>query len=100
MILAVRDSVVIGNVVMGILSNTGAANTLVRVAIDRTSVVGSATGVASTGNGDITIGSSLVTGNSIGVKFTAPATLRTYKTNQMRGNIVDNGTFSDIIPLE
>ena len=100
MTLAVRDSVVIGNVVTGILSNTGASNILVRVVIDRTTVAGSATGVVSTGNGDVTIGSSHVVGNSTGVRFTAPATLRTYKTNQIRGNIVDNGTFSDIIPLE
>jgi hypothetical protein len=98
--LAVRDSAVIGNVVTGILSNTGAANALVRVVIDRTTVAGSATGVASTGNGDVTIGFSHVTGNSTGVRFTAPATLRTYQTNQIRGNIVDNGTFSDIIPLQ
>jgi hypothetical protein len=63
-------------------------------------VTGNATGVVSTGNGDITIGFSQVTGNSTGVRFTAPATLRTYQTNQIRGNILDNGTFSDIIPLE
>jgi hypothetical protein len=100
MILAVRDSVVVGNAVTGIVSNTSAANTLVRVAIDRTTVTGNATGVVSTGNGDITIGFSQVTGNSTGVRFTAPATLRTYQTNQIRGNILDNGTFSDIIPLE
>jgi hypothetical protein len=100
MILAVRDSAVVGNAVTGILSNTSAANTLVRVAIDRTTVTGNATGVVSTGNGDVTIGFSQVTGNSTGVRFTAPATLRTYQTNQIRGNIVDNGTFSDIIPLE
>jgi hypothetical protein len=36
MTVAVRDSAVIGNVVTGILSNTGAANALVRVVIDRT----------------------------------------------------------------
>jgi hypothetical protein len=100
MTLAVRDSVVIGNVVTGILSNTGPANTLVRVVIDRTTVAGSATGVVSSGNGDVTIGFSHVVGNSTGVRFTAPATLRTYQTNQMRGNIVDNGTFSDVIRLE
>ena len=98
--LAVRDSAVIGNVVTGILSNTGTANALVRVAIDRTTVTGSATGVVSAGTGDITIGFSHVVANSTGVRFTAPATLRTYQTNQIRGNIVDNGTFSDIIPLE
>jgi hypothetical protein len=100
MTLAVRDSVVIGNVVTGILSNTGPANTLVRVVIDRTTVTGSATGVVSSGNGDVTIGFSHIVGNSTGVRFTAPATLRTYQTNQMRGNIVDNGTFSDVIRLE
>jgi hypothetical protein len=100
MTLAVRDSVVIGNAVTGILSNTAAANTLVRVVIDRTTVAGSTTGVVSAGTADITIGSSHVVGNSTGVRFTAPATLRTYLTNQLRGNIVDNGTFSDRIPLE
>jgi hypothetical protein len=42
-----------------------------------------------------------VVGNSTGMKFTAPAPLRTYQTNQIRGNnIVDNGTFSDIIPFD
>jgi hypothetical protein len=101
MVFALRDSAVSGNVVMGVSANAGAGTTPARIVIDRTAVLGSTTGVSSTGSGaDITIGYSVVSGNTTGVSFTAPATLRTYTSNQLRGNTFNNGTFSGSIPLE
>ena len=91
----------IGNVVIGISVNAATATTPARIVVDRTTVLGSTTGISSTGSGaDVTLGYSVVSGNTTGVSFTAPATLRTYTTNQLRGNIVSNGTFSGPIPLE
>ncbi len=96
-----RDSVVDGNVVAGVSVTSAAGNTPSRVAIDRTTVVGSSTGVSSTGSGaDITIGFSMVSANTTGLSFIAPAELRSYQTNQIRGNIVSNGASSSVIPLE
>jgi len=98
--LVLRDSVVAGNVSTGVAVTT-AGGTPSRVAIDRSSVIGSATGITSTGSGaDVTIGQSMVSANNLGLSFTAPAQLRSYQTNQIRGNITDNGVPSSTIPQE
>jgi hypothetical protein len=99
--VVLRDSVVVGNAVTGVLVTTAAGNTPSRIAIDRTTVAGSNTGVSSTGSGaDITIGFSMVSANNTGLSFIAPAELRSYQTNQIRGNILNNGASSSVIPLE
>ena len=96
--VVLTDSVVDGSLV-GVSVLGG--NTPSRIAIDRTTVVGSNTGVSSTGTGaDVTIGYSLVSANNTGLSFTAPAELRSYQTNQIRGNILSNGASSSVIPLE
>jgi hypothetical protein len=98
--VVLRDSIVAGNTVTGV-SVTSAAGRTTRIAIDRTTVVGSSTGISSSGSGaDITIGLSMVSANTTGLSFTAPAELRSYQTNQFRGNIVTNGAPSSLIPPE
>jgi hypothetical protein len=96
-----RDSAVAGNIVAGTSVMTTAGHTPSRIAIDRTTVIGSTTGVSSTGSGaDVTIGLSMVSANNTGLSFTAPAEIRSYQTNQFRGNIVSNGAPSSLIPQE
>jgi hypothetical protein len=91
-----RDSVVAGVSVV-----TTGNNTPSQIVIDRTTVVGNTTGVSSTGGGaDVTIGLSMVSGNSTGLSFTDPAQIRSYRTNQFRGNLVNNGAPSSSIPEE
>jgi hypothetical protein len=99
--VVLRDSVVAGNIVAGVSVTSARGNTPSRIAIDRTTVVGNTTGVSSTGGGaDVTIGFSMVSANTTGLRFIAPAELRSYQTNQIRGNIADNGASSSVIPLE
>jgi hypothetical protein len=98
--VVLRDSVVAGNIVTGV-SVASAAGRATRIAIDRTTVLGNSTGVSSTGSGaDITIGLSMVSANTTGLSFTAPAEIRSYQTNQFRGNSVSNGQPSSLIPTE
>jgi hypothetical protein len=40
------------------------------------------------------------TGSGTGITFTAPAQIRSYQTNQLRGNLVANGSPSSTFPLE
>jgi hypothetical protein len=99
--VALRDSILAGNIVTGALVTSAAGKTPSRITIDRTTVVGSSTGVSSTGSGaDVTIGLSMVSANNTGMSFTAQAEIRSYQTNQFRGNFVINGAPSSLIPQE
>jgi nitrous oxidase accessory protein NosD len=98
---SISESIASGNAMNGVKGTSAAGKAPTRIVVSHLTVTGNATGISSTGQGsDITLGYSNVNGNTTGVSFTAPAELRTYQTNQVRGNNVTNGTFSSTIPLE
>jgi hypothetical protein len=85
----------------GVRSSTLSGKAPTRVVVSHSSSTSNATGLNATGNGaDLTVAYSEISDNATGVSFTAPAQLRTYSTNQLRGNNVTNGTFSSTVPLE
>jgi hypothetical protein len=98
--IALRNSNASGNTFNGITAIAAAGKPPVEIIVDRTMVQGNNNGISSTGTGaDITLGYSVVTGNNLGLTFTAPATLRSYQSNQLRANLA-NGASSGTIPLE
>lgn len=99
--VAVRDSISVGSSVNGVAVVTAAGKAPARASIDRTLIIGNtANGVLTSGSGaDATLAYSVVTGNGTGTGFAAPATLRTYGTNQLKDNISD-GLTSGPVPLQ
>ena len=99
--IVLRNSVASGNAINGIKVAAAAGKAGTRVIIDHSAAATNNTGVSSSGQGaDITIAYSVVTGNNTGLAFTAPGEIRSYQTNQLRGNTTTNGSSSTTIPLE
>jgi hypothetical protein len=99
--IVLHSSEVSGNSFNGVAAVSAANKAPVEIVVDRTVVEGNNNGISSTGSGaDITLGSSIVTGNNVGLAFTAPAAIRSYQTNELRGNITSNGASSSTIPPE
>jgi hypothetical protein len=89
------DSLVAGNGT-GVLASGGPGPVGIQVA--RSSVVNNATGLNSLGAAFLITSNTLISGNTTGVSFTAPALLQTYKNNAVDGN-TSNGAFSgNIVP--
>lgn len=89
------DSLMAGN---GTGMLAAGSPTGVGVQVTRSSVVNNATGLNAIGTAFVFVSNSVVSGNTTGVTFTAPAQLQTYKNNAVDGNTT-NGAFSgSIIP--
>ena len=101
MAVVMRNSVASGNSSNGLKVASAAGKTPARAIVDHSAIVTNATGISSAGTGaDATVAYSDVTSNSTGLAFAAPGEIRSYQTNQIRGNKVTNGAFSSTIPLE
>jgi len=99
--IALSNSIVSGAPLIGVKVNTAAGKAPSRVVISQTVIATNNIGISSTGAGaDVTLAYSVVAGNNTGLAFTAPAEIRSYQTNQLRGNLVANGASSSTIPLE
>jgi hypothetical protein len=91
----VSDSLMAGNGTGAQAAGTPAA---VGIQVARSTVVNNTTGLNSTGAAFLIVSNTLISGNTTGVAFTAPALLQTYKNNAVDGNTA-NGTFSgNIVP--
>lgn len=99
--VAVRDSISVGSAVNGVAVVSAAGKAPARATIDRTLIIGNtANGVLTSGSGaDATLAYSVITKNGTGTGFAAPATLRTYGTNQLKDNTSD-GLTSGPVPLQ
>jgi hypothetical protein len=97
--VVVRNSAAAGNTATGILALSAAGKAVTRIIVSHTAATTNNTGIASNGTGaDVTVAYSEVSGNVTGTSFTA--SLRSYQTNQFRGNITTNGASSATLPLE
>jgi hypothetical protein len=101
MVITFRNSAASGNTNHGVRATTALGRAAARVVVDRSAVTNNNAGIVSTGQGaDVTVGYSVITGNNTGLAFSAPGDIRSYVTNQLRGNIGTNGSPSSTIALE
>jgi hypothetical protein len=99
--IVLRNSVASSNTTAGVNVVSAAGNEPVRVIVDHSAAATNFVCISSSGQGaDVTLAYSEVSGNNTGITFTAPGQLRSYQTNQLRGNSVTNGTPSSTMPLE
>jgi hypothetical protein len=98
---ALSNSVIGANIFNGVSVVSATGRAPIRVSIDRSLVATNNIGIASSGVGaDVTIAYSNVSENNTGLTFNSQGELRSYQTNQLRGNNTTNGTPSSVIPLE
>jgi hypothetical protein len=99
--VVVRNSTASGNSNIAIQAVSAAGKASVSVVVSHTAATSNNIGISSTGpSTDVTIAYSNVADDTTGLTFTAPAQIRSYQTNQLRGNNTTNGSPSSTIPLE
>jgi hypothetical protein len=99
--IVLSNSTVSGAPLIGVKVNAAAGKAASRAIVSQTAIVTNNIGISSAGTGaDVTLAYSVVSGNNTGLAFTAPAEIRSYQTNQLRGNLVANGAPSSTLPLE
>ena len=100
-VVVFHASIASGNAANGIRSVSAAGKSPSRIIVTNAAATGNGTGISSSGQGaDVTLAYSTVSGNSTGLLFTAPGEIRSYQTNQLRGNTGTNGAPSTPLPLE
>jgi hypothetical protein len=93
--VVMRETVAANGSGIGIQGTSTAS--AVSVVVDRTTVTGYGTGVnANGGSAAVRIGNSTVTNNVTGVSTTSSGNLRTYKTNEINGNLGDGTPIANV----
>ena len=93
--VVMRETMVANGSTIGIQGTSTAS--AVSVVVDRTTVTGYGTGVnANGGSATVRIGNSTITNNVTGVSTTSSGNLRTYKTNEINGNLGDGTPIANV----